>query len=247
MALPLLEYKPTSQDQRVFRASLADLNEDTGFIYRLGDARTPGELDELIWAAYRQVFNEQEILQFNRQVALETQLRNRVITVRDFIKGLAKSERFYQLVVEPNNNYRLVEISLKRLLGRSPYNEDEKIAWSVQIATLGWDKFVDALLASEEYIRWFGDNTVPYQRNRLTERPHSFTPRYGADYRNKLPQPRPYTPIARFKPMFEQFEPFTWDKFRQRSQWGSVAGLSLVGAALLVALIAISAAANAAG
>ncbi|MDX2239926.1 MAG: phycobilisome rod-core linker polypeptide [Leptolyngbyaceae cyanobacterium bins.302] len=247
MALPLFEYNPTTQDQRVASFGSADLNEDSLFTYRLEDAQSPGEIDELIWAAYRQVFNEQEILQFNRQITLETQLKNRVITVRDFIRGLAKSKRFYQLVVEPNNNYRLVELSLKRLLGRSPYSEEEKIAWSVQIAALGWEKFVDTLIASEEYTRWFGDNTVPYQRKRLTERPYSFTPRYGADYRDKLPQPRPYVPVAQFTPMFEQFEPFTWEKFVQRSRWSSVAGLSILGAGLLVILLAISAAGNAAG
>ena len=241
MTLPLLEYVPTTQDQRVSSFGSADLNEDAAFIYRLENSKTGSEIDELIWAAYRQVFNEQEILQFNRQISLETQLRNHVISVRDFIKGLAKSQRFYQLVVDPNNNYRLVDLSFKRLLGRSPYSEEEKIAWSVQIATLGWEKFVDALLDSEEYIRWFGDNTVPYQRKRLTERPYSFTPRYGEDYRDQLPKPNPKIAVARFKPMFEQFEPFTWDKFVQRSQWASVAGLSIVGAGLLVILLTISA------
>lgn len=247
MALPLFEYKPTSQDQRVSSFGFADSNEDTPFIYRLDDTRSPGEVDELIWAAYRQVFNEQEILQFNRQVALETQLRNHVITVRDFIKGLAKSRRFYELVVAPNNNYRLVELSFKRLLGRSPYSEEEKIAWSVQIATLGWEKFVDALIATEEYTRWFGDNTIPYQRKRLTERPFSFTPRYGADHRDQLPQPRPYAPAAQFTPMFDQFERFTWEKFVQRSQWQAMAGLTVVSTLLLVILLAISAGANSVG
>ncbi len=247
MALPLLEYVPTTQDQRVSSFGFADLNEDTAFIYRLENAKSGTEVDELIWAAYRQVFNEQEILQFNRQITLETQLRSHVISVRDFIKGLAKSKRFYELVVASNNNYRLVEICFKRLLGRSPYNEEEKIAWSVQIATLGWEKFVDALIDSEEYRRWFGDDTVPYQRKRLTERPYSFTPRYGVDYRDKLPKADSYIPVARFKPMFEQFELFTWDKFVRRSQWASVAGLSIVGAGLLVILLAISMAANRAG
>lgn len=247
MALPLFEYNPTTQDQRVSSFGSADLNEDNLFTYRLEDTQSAGEVDELIWVAYRQVLNEQEILQFNRQIALETQLKNRVITVRDFVRGLAKSKRFYQLVVEPNNNYRLVELSLKRLLGRSPYSEEEKIAWSVQIAALGWEKFVDTLIASEEYTRWFGDNTVPYQRKRLTERPYSFTPRYGADYRDKLPQPRPYVPVAQFTPMFEQFEQFTWEKFVRRSRWSSVAGLSLLGAGLLVILLATFAAGNTAG
>jgi phycobilisome rod-core linker protein len=187
MALPLLEYRLTTQNQRVKSFGTADINEDTPYVYRQETANSPGEIEQLIWAAYRQVFNEQEILKFNRQITLETQLKNRSITVKDFIRGLAKSERFYQLIVTPNNNYRLVEICLKRLLGRNPYNREEEIAWSIQIAARGWSGFVDTLIDSEEYTQAFGDHCVPYQRKRMTvDRPFSFTPRYGADYRDRV-------------------------------------------------------------
>ena len=222
---------------------MADQTEDTPYIYRLENTTTAtaSEMEALIWAAYRQVFNEQETLQFNRQVTLETQLKNHSITVRDFIRGLAKSERFYRLVVEPNNNYRLVELCLKRLLGREPYNREEEISWSIQIATLGWSKFVDVLLDSEEYTRWFGDNTVPYQRKRMSDRPFSFTPRYGADYRNKLPQPKPYVPVARFEPLFEQFEPFSLEKVMRRADWATTSGVVLAGGILLVFFLLLAA------
>ncbi len=126
MTLPLLDYKLTTQNQRVASFGIVDTNGDILYIYRLEDSRGADEIDELINAAYRQVFNEQEQLRFNRQIALETQLRNHSISVRDFIRGLAKSERFYRLVVEPNNNYRLVEMCLKRLLGRAPYERQRK-------------------------------------------------------------------------------------------------------------------------
>ncbi|PMB34270.1 phycobilisome rod-core linker polypeptide CpcG2, partial [Fischerella thermalis CCMEE 5319] len=66
MALPIHTYKPTTQNQRVCSFGTADLNEDSPYIYRLEDTNSSGEIAELIWAAYRQVFNEQEILQFNR-------------------------------------------------------------------------------------------------------------------------------------------------------------------------------------
>lgn len=206
MALPLLEYKLTTQNQRVKSFGTADLNEDSPYIYRLENANSPGEFDQLIWATYRQMFNEQEILKFNRHIALETQLKNRSITVRDFIRGLAKSERFYELVVSPNNNYRLVEIVLKRLLGRNPYNQEEKIAWSIQIATKGWAGFVDTLIDSTEYDQVFGEYTVPYQRKRLTtDRPFSFTPRYGADYRERAGIVR----IGRYRTEWYNFSPQT--------------------------------------
>lgn len=183
MALPLLTYKPSSQNQRVKSFGIADLNEDTPYIYRLEDAASPAEIRTLIWAAYRQVFSEHEILKFNRQITVETRFANRSITLRDMIRELAKSEAFYRLVVSVNNNYRLVEICLKRFLGRAPYNKDEEIAWSIVIATKGFSGFVDALLDSDEYTEAFGDFTVPYQRKRMEGRPFNLvTPRYGEDF-----------------------------------------------------------------
>lgn len=184
MALPQLDYRPTTQNQRVRNFGPADENEDSPYIYRIEDANSPSEIAALIRAAYLQVFSEHETLRFNRQVPLESQLKNRAITVRDFIRGLAKSERFYNLVVEPNNNYRVVELCLKRLLGRAPYNKDEEIAWSIKTATLGWDGFVDALVDSQEYNEAFGDSIVPYQRKRMEGRPFNLvTPRYDEEYR----------------------------------------------------------------
>jgi phycobilisome rod-core linker protein len=81
----------------------------------------------------------------------------------------------------------LVEIALKRLLGRAPYNKEEEIAWSIKIATNGWDGFVDALVDSEEYQNSFGENIIPYQRRRYKDRPFNLvTPRYANYWRDKI-------------------------------------------------------------
>ena len=187
MALPLLQYKPTTQNHRVRSFGIAERNEETPFIYRTEDANSPLEMDALIKAAYRQVFSEHEILRANRQTQLESQLKNGNISVRDFMRGLAKSERFYELVVSVNNNYRLVDVCLKRLLGRAAYNKEEEIAWSIKTATLGFYGFVDALVDSEEYSNEFGDSTVPYQRKRMEGRPFNLvTPRYSEEFREKV-------------------------------------------------------------
>jgi phycobilisome rod-core linker protein len=189
MTIPLLEYKPSSQNQRV--AGYEVPNEDTPTIYRIEDYASGGEVEELIWAAYRQLFSEHVILKFYRQVHLESQVKNKAITVRDFIRGLAKSEAFQSLVIQTNSNYRLVEIGLKRLLGRAPYNKEEEIAWSIVIATKGWGGFVDALLDSEEYQSNFGENIVPYQRRRYKDRPFNLvTPRYSDYWRDQLEEAR---------------------------------------------------------
>jgi len=183
MALPLLQYNPSSQNHRVGSFGVADQNEDTPYIYRIEDVSSYTDMTSIIWAAYRQVFSEHEILKFNRQVTLESQLKNGSLSVRDFIRGLAKSEAFYRLVVSVNNNYRLVDITLKRLLGRCAYNKKEEIAWSIVICNKGFGGFVDVLLDSAEYTENFGENTVPYQRKRFVDRPFNLvTPRYGADF-----------------------------------------------------------------
>ncbi len=207
MSIPLLSYKPASQNQRVPGYQVPD--EDTPYTYRLEDCASETEIQALIWATYRQIFGEHETLQSNRQSTLESQLKNRTLTVRDFVRGLAKSEAFRRLVVEPNSNYRLVEVCLKRLLGRAPYNQDEEIAWSIKIATLGWGGFVDALVDSQEYQTNFGENIVPYQRRRYKDRPFNLvTPRYGSDWRDKLDTQRhKWGDISNFLEMARSLSP----------------------------------------
>ncbi len=56
---------------------------------------------------------------------------------------------------------------VQRLLGRDVYQEQEKLAWSIVLATSGLQGFIDALLDSEEYMNNFGYDTVPYQRRRI--------------------------------------------------------------------------------
>lgn len=185
MSIPLLAVKPSSQNHRVSGYEIG--NDDSPTIYCTENLTDQASADALIWAAYRQIFSEHVILESSRQTFLESQFRNGMISVRDFVRGLGKSEVYYRLVVETNSNYRLVEVSLKRFLGRTPYNQGEKIAWSIVVANQGITGFIDALVDSDEYLQNFGENTVPYQRRRMRERPFNLvTPRYGSDWRSKL-------------------------------------------------------------
>lgn len=184
MSLPLLEVKPKTQNQRVAGYQVPD--EDTSPVYRLTDVTSETAIQELIWAGYRQIFSEHLILESYRQLWLESQLRNRAITVRDFIRGLGKSEVYRELVGETNSNYRLVDISFKRFLGRATYGKEEQISWSIVIATRGLNGFIDALVDSDEYRQNFGDDIVPYQRRRFNERPFNLVnPRYNDHWRDR--------------------------------------------------------------
>lgn len=190
MSLPLLTYPLTSQNHRV--AGYEIPSEEQPRVYNCENLLSGIELDELIYAAYRQVWNEQQILKSNRQRELESQLRGGQITVREFIRGLALSETFQKRNYQVNNNYRFVTMCVQRLLGRNIYNEREKLSWSIVLATSGLEGFIDALLDSEEYINNFGYDIVPYQRRRILpqrtigEYPFARMPRYGRDHRQTL-------------------------------------------------------------
>lgn len=184
MPIPLLKITPKTQNQRVAGYEVPD--EDDPQIYRLTDATSDTTVDELIWAAYRQIFGEHLILESYRQSFLESQLRNRSISVADFIRGLGKSDTYRGLVADANSNYRLVDITFKRFLGRASYGKDEQIAWSIVIATKGLHGFIDAVIDGEEYRQNFGEDIVPYQRRRFNERPFNLVnPRYSDYWRGR--------------------------------------------------------------
>jgi phycobilisome rod-core linker protein len=190
MTIPILTYSPSSQNQRVQGFEIP--GDEQPKIYTTEGTPSTAEMDELIWAAYRQIFNEQQILRSNRLFTLESQLKHHSITVRDFIRALVMSETFRLRNYETNNNYRFAEMCIQRLLGRNVYSKQETLAWSTVIATKGIQGFVDTLLNSEEYQSNFGDDTVPYQRRRIIaqhsigELPFSQFPRYDQYHRQQL-------------------------------------------------------------
>jgi phycobilisome rod-core linker protein len=75
------------------------------------------------------------------------------------------------------------------------YNDREKYAWSIVLATKGLNGFITELVNTGEYLENFGDNVVPYQRRRqLPQRPQgeitfAHMARYDEFYRDKLPSP----------------------------------------------------------
>ncbi|MEM6868043.1 MAG: phycobilisome rod-core linker polypeptide [Cyanobacteria bacterium P01_C01_bin.121] len=192
MSIPLLDYSPTCPNQRVDPLGARD---DEAIIYSTDDQFFSTDMDNLINAAYRQIFFF--AFQWDRETVLESQLRIRQITVREFIRGLLLSNTFIDSFYNKNSNYRFVEHCVEKVLGRRVYSEREKIAWSAVVMTKGVKGFVDELLDSDEYLENFGQNTVPYHRRRilpsreLGEIPFNITsPRYDAYHRSQLGFPQ---------------------------------------------------------
>lgn len=190
MTIPLLYYPLSSQNHRVQGFDVP--GDEYPRQETLDNLPTGTEIDEIIRAAYRQIFNEQQIIIAYRQVYLESQLRNGQIGIKDFIRGLLLSDSFRRLIYDTNNNYRCVELCIQRVLGRSVYNNQEKLTWSIILATKGLQGFVDALLNSKEYEKHFGYNCVPYQRRRILpqqaqgELPFARMARYDDNYLKQL-------------------------------------------------------------
>jgi phycobilisome rod-core linker protein len=205
VALPLLSYTPSSQNVRVQGFEVG--SDEKPRIYSTENLLSTSDMDALIEAAYRQIFFH--AFAADRERFLESQLRNGQINVRDFVRGLLLSDRYKRSFYDLNSNYRFVEQTVQRVLGRDVYNEAEKLAWSIVVATKGIRGFVDELLNSEEYLNAFGYDTLPYQRRRVLpgraegERPFNIqSPRYDEYYRAKFgfPQIIWQTTVKTFQP-----------------------------------------------
>ncbi|MEM9117127.1 MAG: phycobilisome rod-core linker polypeptide [Cyanobacteria bacterium P01_F01_bin.56] len=127
------------------------------------------QLDLVITAAYKQVFGNAHLMESERCADAESKLRDGQITVLDFVRQLAKSDRYRTLFFENNSNLRFVELNFKHLLGRSPETSAE-ISEHIQIlATGGFEAEIDTYLDSDEYFKTFGMATVPYYRGYQTQ------------------------------------------------------------------------------
>jgi phycobilisome rod-core linker protein len=202
VAIPLLNYSPSTNNQRVTGYEVA--GDDQPRIFSTDNLLSPIDMGLLIEAAYRQIFFH--AFAADREPFLESQLRNGQITVREFIRGLLLSNTFTKSFYDLNSNYRFVEHCIQRVLGRDVYSKQEKIAWSIVVATKGRAGFINELLNTSEYLDSFGDSIVPYQRRRslpsgASQTPFNIkSPRYDEYYRSKLGFPRSVwqTEVKRF-------------------------------------------------
>ena len=103
-------------------------------------------------------------MESERSPILESQLRDGQITVSEFVRKLAQSDRYRSLFFDKYPNATAIELNFKHLLGRAPENYAE-ISQHIQIlAEGGFAAEIDSYIDSEEYFQNFGEYTVPYYR-----------------------------------------------------------------------------------
>ncbi|MFL2672835.1 phycobilisome rod linker polypeptide (Lr)/ C-phycoerythrin class I-associated [Synechococcus sp. Minos11] len=132
-----------------------------------GDA--DAEKEQIIRAIYRQVLGNAYVMDSERQVVLESQFKLGEISVREFVRRLAKSDLYRSRFFESCSRYRYIELAFRHLLGRAPADFEEMRAHAERLDAKGYDADIDSFLDSGEYQDYFDEWTVPYQRGWKTE------------------------------------------------------------------------------
>lgn len=124
----------------------------------------------VIKAVYRQVLGNDYLMSSERLTSAESLFVNGYISVREFVRCVAKSELYKTKFFYNNFQTRVIELNYKHLLGRAPYDEAEVIAHLDLYEQKGFDADIDSYIDSEEYLSNFGENVVPYYRGFSTQR-----------------------------------------------------------------------------
>ncbi|MBD2013290.1 phycobilisome rod-core linker polypeptide [Microcoleus sp. FACHB-53] len=120
---------------------------------------------EVVKAAYRQVFERDITRAYSQSISnLESQVRNGDISMKEFIRRLGKSPLYQKQFYQPFINSRALELAFRHFLGRGPSSREEVQQYFAIVSNGGLAALVDALINSQEYSDYFGEETVPYLR-----------------------------------------------------------------------------------
>lgn len=123
------------------------------------------EKQDVVKAAYRQVFERDIIRAYSLGVSdLESKVKNNEISMKEFIRRLGKSPLYRKQFYQPFVNSRVVELAARHFLGRGLSSPEEFSKYFSIVSKGGLPALVDAMVDSQEYSDYFGEETVPYLR-----------------------------------------------------------------------------------
>ena len=126
--------------------------------------RSEEEVETIIRAVYRQVLGNAYIMESERATIPESQFKRGELSVREFVRAIAKSDAYISRFFETSPRYRFIELNFKHLLGRAPNSFAEMKAHSGILDNGGWEAEIDSYLDSDEYQNAYGEFIVPYYR-----------------------------------------------------------------------------------
>ncbi len=123
------------------------------------------EKQSVIKAAYRQIFERDITRAYSQSISyLESQVKNGDISMKEFVRRLCKSPLYRKQFFEPFINSRALELAFRHILGRGPSSREEVQDYFSIVSNGGLPALVNALVDSQEYSDYFGEETVPYIR-----------------------------------------------------------------------------------
>ena len=133
--------------------------------YAMKPGLSASEKNEAVKAAYRQVFERDITRAYSLSISdLESKVKNGEISMKEFIRRLAKSPLYRKQFYEPFINSRALELAFRHILGRGPSFREEVQKYFSIVSEGGLPALIDALVDSPEYADYFGEETVPYIR-----------------------------------------------------------------------------------
>ena len=131
--------------------------------------RSGEELASLINAVYRPVLGNAYVMESERLVVPESQFKLGEISVREFVRAVAKSALYRDRFFTNVPRYRYIELAYRHLLGRAPNSYDDMKMHSNILDAEGYDADINSFIDSDEYQNTFGENFVPFLRGWKTE------------------------------------------------------------------------------
>nr|WP_144868261.1 phycobilisome rod-core linker polypeptide [Hyella patelloides] len=135
----------------------------------LWSGSTADDKAAIIRAVYNQVLGNPYVMESERLLSAESQLCNGDLTIREFVRAVAKSDFYRSRYFESCAPYRFVELNFKHLLGRAPADQAELSAHIQTCVNAGYEAEIDSYIDSQEYSDKFGENIVPYYTGAKTE------------------------------------------------------------------------------
>jgi phycobilisome core-membrane linker protein len=133
--------------------------------YAMKPGLSSSEKVEVIKAAYRQIFERDITRAYSLSISdLESKVKNGDISMKEFIRRLAKSPLYQKQFYQPFINSRVIELAFRHILGRGPSSREEVQKYFSIVSKGGLPALVNALVDSDEYSDYFGEETVPYIR-----------------------------------------------------------------------------------
>nr|YP_009244048.1 phycobilisome core-membrane linker protein [Gelidium elegans]AMK96290.1 phycobilisome core-membrane linker protein [Gelidium elegans] len=126
---------------------------------------TSTNTDQIVRVIYLRVFGRfvynEELLSLKKN---ENLFRDNRISVKEFIRLLAKSSVFRSLYWQPFYICKAIEYIHNRIIGRPTYGRQEINQYFDVVYKQGYYQMIDFMMDSSEYNESFGENTVPYDR-----------------------------------------------------------------------------------